>query len=108
MGPRPKTLVALAIVSACWVFTTWFVWAVLLAPREPDVPTVPFGDFLADVEHGLVTEVHVKDRLYVYVERDDDRSVRRQATGPEPTIAQVRALRPKDAAGRAPKVYFER
>ena len=96
------------MVSACWVFATWFFWAVLLSPREPMVPTVAFGDFLADVERGDVKDVSVKGRVYEYsVMGDDGHLVEKQTTGPEPTIAQVRAMRPKDPASRAPKISFD-
>ncbi len=109
MSPRSKRLLEVAVVSACWVFATWFLWAVLLAPQEPVVPTVAFGDFVADVERGDVRDVSVKGRVYKYsVPGNDGRRVeKKQTTGPEPTIAQVRALRPKDPASRPPRIVFD-
>jgi len=108
MTPRSKRLLEVAVVSACWIFATWFFWAVLLAPRDRVLPTVAFGDFLADVERGDVRSVTVKSRVYTYsVAGKDGHLVEKQTTGPEPTIAQVRALRPKDPASRAPKVSFD-
>jgi len=108
MSPRSKRLLEVAVVAACWVFATWFFWAVLLAPQEPVVPTVAFGDFVADVERGDVREVSVKGRVYEYSVAGTDRYLlKKQTTGPEPTIAQVRALRPKDPASRPPKIVFD-
>ncbi len=108
MSPRSKRLLEVAVVSACWVFATWFFWAVLLAPREPVVPTVAFGDFVADVERGDVRDVSVKGRVYEYSVPGNGRYlVKKQTTGPEPTIAQLRALRPKDPASRAPNFVFD-
>jgi hypothetical protein len=108
MEPRRKRLVALAVVAAGWVLATWLVWSVVLAPREPEIPIVAFGDFLADVERGEVDDVHVKGRLYTYAFRlGDGRRMTKHATGPEPTLALVRSLRPKDSANRPPKVFFD-
>jgi hypothetical protein len=77
------------------------VW-MLLMPGEVPPPRVPYEEFTADLQAGRIMEIEIGDRAYTYLTRDR----RKQTLGPSPDIAQVRAMRPRDADMLRPKIYF--
>jgi hypothetical protein len=86
---------------------TLWVLLVGLAPHEP---RVSYDALAADVRAGRVASIHIEGRDYTYALRVAQPGAipeRRSATGPEPTIAQLRALRPADPDERPPTIDFE-
>jgi len=102
-GSRALLLCGTCVVS---VAATLWMLLVFLAPNEP-VARVSFGELEADVRAARVQEIRIHGRVYTYSVRGAPGAPKHQATGPEPTLAQVRALRPAEPTGMAPKVFFE-
>jgi hypothetical protein len=103
-GPRARLLTGISVVS---VAATLWVLLVFLAPNDP-ATRVSFDVLEAAVQSGRVREIRIKKRVYTY--RLNDASLgapQEQANGPEPTLAQVRALRPSGPNLVGPKISFE-
>ena len=101
MGALEKALeVAVGVIRGdAGVFATWFLWAVLLARRKPVVPTVAFGDFVADVERGDVRDVSGEEpRLRYSVPKDDGRRVEEAGDGAGATIAPGAGVAPEGSS----------
>ena len=91
------------------VFLTLFlillVGGAFTAARETRVP-VAFSDFLADVDAGKVTEIHVSGRSATFLVARDGRQEERRTVGPFDERDAVLALRPKESDLPAPKITF--
>jgi hypothetical protein len=97
-------VILLCSVSAASVAATLWLVLVFLSPSER-VSHVSFDELTSDVAAGRVDEVRIDKRVYTCRVRGEP--LRKQATGPEPTLARVLAFRPSDREKAPPKVFFE-
>ncbi len=85
------------------------IWQVLSPDRKT---TVPFSDFLAQVQDGQVAEINIKDREYQWKLKgaDPQKALVKETIGPDPDQALIASLKPKaDAKGTStPTIRFEK
>jgi cell division protease FtsH len=87
------------------------IWQVLQPGERKQ--QVSFSGFMALVHSGQVTEVHIKDHEYGFLQVQDGKNTQKETLGPIADQALIDDLEKKDpAAGRTPsdklQVYFEK
>ncbi|HXN32743.1 MAG TPA: ATP-dependent zinc metalloprotease FtsH [Polyangiaceae bacterium] len=87
------------------------IWQVLQPGERKQ--QVSFSQFMTLVHTGQVTEVHIKDHEYAFLQVQDGKNTQKETLGPIADQALIDDLEKKDpAAGRTPsdklQVYFEK
>jgi cell division protease FtsH len=87
------------------------IWQVLQPGERKQ--QVSFSQFMTLVHSGQVTEVHIKDHEYAFLQVQDGKNTQKETLGPVADQALIDDLEKKDpAAGRNPsdklQVYFEK
>jgi cell division protease FtsH len=85
------------------------IWQVLSPDRKT---TVPFSEFLSQVQDGQVAEINIKDREYQWKLKgaDPQKALVKETIGPDPDQALIASFKPKaDAKGTStPTIRFEK
>jgi cell division protease FtsH len=102
-----KTLLLWALLIVMFLA----IWQVLQPGERKQ--QVSFSQFTALVHSGQVTEVHIKDHEYAFLQVQDGKNTQKETLGPIADQALIDDLEKKDpAAGRTPsdklQVYFEK
>ena len=87
------------------------IWQVLQPGERKQ--SVSFSQFMTLVHSGQVTEVHIKDHEYAFLQVQDGKNTQKETLGPIADQSLIDDLEKKDpAAGRTPndklQVYFEK
>jgi hypothetical protein len=112
MSPIKTALLCFVV----WIVSALLAFAAIVLPdvvsrAGPERPQpVAFSDFLAEVDAGRVTEIHVKGRTATFRLRSDSPkiSVVKEAVGPFDDEPAIRALRPTRPDDPPPTVSFEK